>query len=73
MVGLALRHVDFNNCLHMSILCVSGASGLLTQIGHGDNENVFCRLFKTDLYCRGWAGAPLSRFLEEAPYKFLNE
>ena len=37
------------------------------------NESAFCTLLKTDLYRRGWAGAPLSRFLEGAPYKFLNE
>jgi len=31
-------------------------------------------LLKTDLYRRDWAGvgAPLSRFLEEAPYKFFE-
>jgi len=38
-----------------------------------NNESEFCRLLKTDLYRRGWAGAPLSRFLEGMPYKFLNE
>src|SRR6218665_1944848 len=38
-----------------------------------NNESAFCRLLKTDLYRRGWAGAPLSRLLEGAPYKFLNE
>ena len=39
-----------------------------------NNVSVFYRLlFKTDLYRCGWAGAPLSRFLEGAPYKFLNE
>src|SRR6218665_1416574 len=37
------------------------------------NESAFCTLLKTDLYHRGWAGVPLSRFLEGAPYKFLNE
>src|SRR6218665_1782369 len=37
-----------------------------------NNESAFCRLLKTDLYRRGWAGAPLSRFLEGAPYKFLR-
>ena len=41
-----------------------------------NNENAFCKLLKPvayNLFRRGWAGAPLSRFLEGAPYKFLNE
>ena len=38
-----------------------------------NNESVCYKLLKIDLYRRGWAGAPLSRFLEGALYKFLNE
>jgi len=33
-----------------------------------------CLGVKTDLYRRGWAvWAPLSRFPERAPYKFMTE
>lgn|SRR6218665_674192 len=31
------------------------------------------KLLKTNLCRRGWAGAPLSKFLEGMPYKFFNE
>ena len=37
------------------------------------SENVFYKLLKTNLFCRGWAGGSLSRFLEGTPYKFFNE
>src|SRR6218665_1889704 len=59
-----------------SIVGLSTWNGLPLEIRilPKNNESAFCRLFKTDLYCRGWAGgASLSRFLEEVPYKFLNE
>src|SRR6218665_3221177 len=37
-----------------------------------NSESAFCRLLtKIDLYRRGWVGAPLSRFLEGAPYRFF--
>src|SRR6218665_2435017 len=32
-----------------------------------NNENEFCKMLKTNLFHRGWAVAPLSRFLEGAP------
>ena len=38
-----------------------------------NNESVFYRLPKADLYRRGWAGAPLSRFLEGLLYKCWYE
>jgi len=37
-------------------------------------KSVFYRLLKTDLYrCGVGLGVPLSRFLDRAPYKVLNE
>jgi len=38
-----------------------------------NNENVFYRLLKLFYIAVVGLGAPLSRFLEGVPYKFLNE
>src|SRR6218665_1620387 len=57
----------------LSIVGPSTWNGLLLEVRllPKNNESVFYRLLKTDLYCYGRAGAPLSRFLEGALYKFL--
>ena len=36
-------------------------------------DSLVAMLLKTNLFCLGWTGAPLSRFLEGATYKLLNE
>ena len=62
MYSFSFEITQFQSCLEHKVNCapVSFSSPPLGHLcassTHNYNESAFCRLLKTDLYRRGWAG-----------------